>query len=76
VPHALTVAEYAERNETELEAASWLLNSLATGAQCCGASISARDLMQRAIAIAEKVYGPDHPTLAVRYSNLALIEQE
>ncbi len=72
--HALTVVGYAERNETELEAASWLLDRLATGAQCRGALASARDLMQRAIALAEKAYEPDHPNLAIRYSNLATIE--
>jgi hypothetical protein len=31
--------------------------------------------MQRTIAIEEKVYGPDHPNLAIRYRNLGGIEE-
>jgi hypothetical protein len=58
VPHALTVVEYAEQNETELEAASWLLDRLATGAQCRGSLVSARDLMQRA-ALAHDWWTPE-----------------
>jgi tetratricopeptide (TPR) repeat protein len=34
----------------------------------------ARELLRRAIAIQEKVFGPDHPNLAGFYNNLALLE--
>ena len=36
----------------------------------------ARDLLTRAIAIDEKAYASDHPMLATRYNNLALVEQD
>ena len=37
---------------------------------------AARDLMQRAIAIDEKAYEPDHPNLAVSYWILGRIEED
>src|SRR5262249_51832491 len=36
----------------------------------------ARTYMGRALAIDEKVYGPEHPTVAIRASNLGLILQD
>ncbi len=34
---------------------------------------AARPLLERALAIDEASYGPDHPNVAIRLSNLALI---
>src|SRR5207247_107778 len=36
----------------------------------------ARELLRRAIEIDEKAYEPDHPNLAVSYSDLALVEKD
>ncbi|WP_310601173.1 tetratricopeptide repeat protein [Desulfobulbus sp.] len=36
----------------------------------------ARSLLIKAVAINEKAYKPDHPTLAISYSNLATVEQD
>ena len=33
----------------------------------------ARKLLEKAMSSAEKNFGPDHPTTAVRYSNLAMV---
>ncbi|WP_310600360.1 tetratricopeptide repeat protein, partial [Desulfobulbus sp.] len=63
----------------------WLDTGLAIGADLANALISplsglahfaeARALMLKAIAIEEKVFPHDHPTLATSYSNLATVEQ-
>ncbi len=41
-----------------------------------GRYAEARTLLKRAIAIKEKAYEADHPTLAVSYSNLATVERD
>jgi tetratricopeptide (TPR) repeat protein len=41
-----------------------------------GQLVEARDLIQRALAVEEKAYAADHPTLAISYSNLALVERD
>ncbi len=41
-----------------------------------GQPAEARPLAERALAIDEAAYGPDHPTVAIRLSNLALILQD
>jgi hypothetical protein len=38
-----------------------------------GQPADARPLLERAVAIDEATYGPDHPTVAVRLSNLAMV---
>ncbi len=43
--------------------------------QTLGNLAEARSLLRRAIAINEKAYDADHPTLATSYSNLAVVEQ-
>ena len=48
----------------------------ATVEQDLGNLDAARTLLQRAIEIDEKAYEADHPSLAIRYSNLALVEQD
>ena len=43
--------------------------------QDLGNLAEARRLLTRAIEIQEKAFEPDHPNLAVSYSNLALVEK-
>ncbi|HZZ43625.1 MAG TPA: tetratricopeptide repeat protein [Tepidisphaeraceae bacterium] len=50
-------------------------NNLALILHDLGDLAAARIHMERAIAIGEKHFDPDHPTLATRYSNLATILQ-
>ncbi|MET7467552.1 tetratricopeptide repeat protein [Micromonospora sp. NPDC005686] len=37
---------------------------------------AARPLVERALAIGEAVYGPDHPVVATRLNKLGLIMQD
>jgi tetratricopeptide (TPR) repeat protein len=50
-------------------------SNLALVEQDLGNLPQARSLLLKALAIQEKAYEPDHPTLATSYSNLALVEK-
>jgi Tetratricopeptide repeat len=52
---------------------SWLLDRAATYLQVHARLAEARLLAERALSITEAAYGPDHPTVATRLNNLALI---
>jgi tetratricopeptide (TPR) repeat protein len=71
LPHALAVASHAEGLAAEPEATSWLLDRMATYLQGRAELIPARRLFERAFAMAEAAYGPDHPEVAIRVNNLA-----
>jgi hypothetical protein len=53
--------------------AAWLLDRAATYLQVHARLADARPLAERALAIDEAAYGPDHPDVATDLSNLALI---
>ncbi|MBP2339794.1 tetratricopeptide (TPR) repeat protein [Saccharothrix coeruleofusca] len=53
--------------------ASWLLDRTGTYLQSTGQFSQARPLLERALAIGEAAHGPDHPAVATRLSNLALV---
>src|ERR1039457_4145485 len=53
--------------------ASWLLDRAGTYLQVHARLTDAQALLERALAITEAAYGPDHPTVAIRLNNLALI---
>ena len=53
--------------------ASWLLDRAAAYLQVHARLAEARPLAERAVAIDEAVYGPDHPEVAIDLSNLATI---
>ena len=48
-------------------------NNLAIVLKDLGDYEGAKGLLDKAVASPEKNLGPDHPTTAVRYSNLALV---
>ena len=52
--------------------ANWIFHAM----RALGSLTRARELMSRLIAIWENAFEPDHPRLAVCYSNLALIEKD
>ena len=56
--------------------ASWLLDRAAAYLQVHARLAEARPLAERALAIDEAAYGPDHPDVATRLNNLALILQD
>ena len=49
------------------------LNNLAGLLQATNRLAEAEPLLRRALAIDEKSFGPDHPKVAVRLNNLALL---
>src|SRR5712691_9598809 len=59
------------------QAAALLMNKLAMYQQfALAAYIQARPLFERALALAEKVLGPEHPATTAVLNNLALMLQE
>ena len=50
-----------------------MLSNLAMIQRALGDAAGARPLMERALAITEANYGPDHPEVANMLSNLAMI---
>jgi tetratricopeptide (TPR) repeat protein len=55
------------------DAHSWLLDRVGTGAQSAGDLPRAKELLERALASALQNLGEDHPSVATRRSNLALV---
>jgi tetratricopeptide (TPR) repeat protein len=49
---------------------------LATVLKALGDYTGAKELLQKAMISAEKNFGKEHPTTAVRYSNLATVLQD
>lgn len=74
-PHALSVLEGAPENGETATKASLLLNQLALYFIARAEHSEAEPPMRRVIAIFEKAYGPDHPTVARDLNNLAQLLQ-
>ena len=68
--HAIQAAGHAERREAALEAASRLLNQLGVYSQGRAELDQAKKYYERALAIGEKVYGPEHPEVATDANNI------
>jgi tetratricopeptide (TPR) repeat protein len=73
LPHALQVTEQGERLSVGLETVSRLLNQAALYENQRAQLRSAERLTRRALEIGKKVYGPDHPFVAIQASNLGQI---
>jgi tetratricopeptide (TPR) repeat protein len=73
LPHLLAAASHSERLGVALEFTSRLLNDAGLYLRNRGQLGEAGRVLKRALAIAEKVYGPDHPATAIRASNIGLI---
>jgi len=72
-PHAVAILDYAEPRAIEPEMTARALNKLALYAWGRAEYATAEPLHQRALAIYEKVLGPDHPSTATSLNNLALL---
>jgi len=70
-PQLRAVAETAERDGRP--SASWLLNELGYHLRMVADLAGARAALERALAIDERVRGPDHPDVAIRLSNLGSV---
>src|SRR5215475_2751876 len=77
LPHVLAATSHLESVPGSQAAAgpdaAWLLDRAATYLQVHARLQEARPLAERALAITEAAYGPDHPTVGTRLNNLALI---
>jgi nucleoside phosphorylase/tetratricopeptide (TPR) repeat protein len=71
--HALAATACAEQLDAAAEATSRLLNQV--GGYLLGRAefLEARSAHERALTIAEKAYGPEHPNVAIRLSNLGTV---
>jgi tetratricopeptide (TPR) repeat protein len=73
-PHLEAVAVAAEGAGLERAGALW--NSLGRVLRDLGDPVGVRAALEQALAIGERVYGPEHPTVAVRLNNLGLVLQD
>ena len=76
LPHAQAVIGLAGARAVEPGATSWLLDRLASYLQARGEYALARPLFGRALAIYEKLLGPNHPETATSLNNLATLLQD
>ena len=77
LPHVLAATSYPDRAAAPpaavMEDASWLLDRATHYLWVHARPGEAKILLERALAIDEAAYGPDHPTVAARLNNLATI---
>ncbi|MGC9949993.1 MAG: FxSxx-COOH system tetratricopeptide repeat protein, partial [Bryobacteraceae bacterium] len=73
LPHALAAAGHSERLGVALESTGRLLNQAGLYLDHRGQLGEAGLALKRALAIGEKVYGSDHPNVAIRANNIGAI---
>ena len=73
LPHALAATGHSERLGVALESTGRLLNEAGLYLDNRGQLEEAWQALKRALAIAEKLYGPDHSKVAIRASNIGTI---
>jgi len=76
LPHALAAATHAEQLGTARESTGALLNQVGLYLAGRAELPAARATLQRALAIKEAAYEPDHPQVAVTLDNLGLVLRE
>lgn len=75
LPHALAAVEHAEKFKVASVATGHLLNQTGLHLQEIAEFEQARKCFERALKIAEEIYGPDHPEVATNVNNLGLALQ-
>jgi len=76
LPHALAAAGQAEALGVAPEATGRLLNQAGLYLRGRAEFLAARDAFQRALAIGEAAFGPDHPNVATDVNNLGSVLQD
>ncbi len=76
LPHALAAAGQAEALGVAPEATGRLLNQAGVYLYGRAEFLAARDAFQRALAIDEAAFGPEHPQVAIGVNNLGLVLQD
>ena len=74
--HALSASEHSERLEVSQQETAVLLNSLGNYLHNRMELASARAVLERALAIDEKAFGPEHTKVAIRVNNLGSVLQD
>ncbi len=73
LPHALAAAGHAEMLDVASVESGRLLNEAGGYLRVRAEFAAAKTVCERALTIAEKTYGPDHPTVATRVNNLGAV---
>jgi tetratricopeptide (TPR) repeat protein len=73
LPHALAAADHAEHYQIEPAVTSDLLDSMESYLHERGRFTEARSLAQRALALAERTYGPEGDIIPARLGSLAAV---
>ena len=73
LPHALSVAEYGETWHVAVEETGVLLSEVGGYLRLRAQFNEARTAFERALAIAEVTYGPNHPAVATEVNNLGCV---
>src|SRR5579884_2514440 len=76
LPHAQTASDYTEQLEVAGDATGRLLNQAGVYLRGRAQFSEARQALERAIAIDEASYGPDHPEVASLVNNLGGVLQD
>lgn len=77
LPHVLAALHHHHATpDLARETTLWLLNQTSSYLQTIGLAGQARPLAERALAIDEATHGPDHPHVAIRLGNLAMVLQD
>jgi tetratricopeptide (TPR) repeat protein len=75
LPHALAAAAHAGVLEVAPEVRQHILNQTGVYLRERAEFVEAKVLFERALSLAEKAYGPDHPEVAAIVNNLGLVLQ-
>jgi tetratricopeptide (TPR) repeat protein len=76
LPHALEAADHSDALQVAPHETAWLLNQAGVYLWGRAELARARRMFERALKVAEAVYGPDHPEVAVRVNNLGSVLQD
>jgi tetratricopeptide (TPR) repeat protein len=74
--HAMSAARYADLHDTGRKQTARVLARVGQYQHARAAYATARELLQRALAIQEAVYGPEHPDVASTLTNLGSVQQQ
>jgi len=76
LPHALAAAGHAEALDVASDSTGRLLNQIGLYLNGRAQFAEAKEMHERALAIYEAAYGPDHPTVAIYANNLGSVLQD
>jgi tetratricopeptide (TPR) repeat protein len=76
LPHAVATTDFAEPLGVGLEVAARLLDQMGLYSRGRAEYATAKAAYERALAIAEKAFGPEHPNVATVVNNLGLVLED